>query len=98
MQPYELSLAAAADAIQARNLSPVELVDSVLDRIEQTEPRLKSYATGTAERARRAAREAEHEVAAGRLHGPLHGIPMGLKDLIDVADAATTAGSRVRAD
>ncbi|MEU8579389.1 amidase [Streptomyces abikoensis] len=98
MQPYELSLAAAADAIRARKLSPVELVDSVLDRIEKTEPHLNAYVTVTAEQARRAAREAEREVAAGRPHGPMHGIPMGLKDLIDVADAATTASSRVRAD
>ena len=52
MQPYELSLAAAADAIRARQLSPVELVDSVLDRIEQAEPRLGAYVTVAAEQAR----------------------------------------------
>ncbi|MFE7531329.1 amidase [Kitasatospora sp. NPDC057542] len=98
MQPYELSIAAAADAIRARKLSPVELVDSVLDRLEQVERHLQAYVTVAAEEARRAAREAEQDVAAGRLHGPLHGIPMGLKDLIDVAGAATTASSRVRAD
>ncbi|MFI1198487.1 amidase [Streptomyces sp. NPDC020883] len=96
MQPYELSLAAAADAIRARRLSPVELVDSVLDRIAQVEPHLGAYAAVTAERAREAARAAEREAAAGRLRGPLHGIPMGLKDLIDVAGTATTASSRVR--
>ncbi|MGK4585851.1 amidase [Kitasatospora sp. HPMI-4] len=98
MQPYELSLAAAAEAIGARRLSPVELVDSVLDRIEQVEPHLEAYVTVTAERARRAAREAEREAAQGYYRGPLHGIPMGLKDLIDVAGSATTASSRVRAD
>ncbi|MCG6499906.1 amidase [Kitasatospora sp. A2-31] len=98
MQPYELSVAAAADAIRARELSPVELVDSVLDRLEQVEPHLQAYVTVMAEDARRAAREAERDVTAGRLRGPLHGIPMGLKDLIDVAGAATTASSRVRAD
>ncbi|MFD8708648.1 amidase [Kitasatospora sp. NPDC059648] len=97
MQPYELSLAAAADAIRARRLSPVELVDSVLDRIEEVEPHLGAYVTVTAERARRAAAEAEREVAHGRYRGPLHGIPMGLKDLIDVDGMATTASSRVRA-
>ncbi|MGW2771746.1 amidase [Streptomyces olivaceoviridis] len=98
MQPYELSLTEAADAIRARRLSPVELTDSVLERIAQTEPHLHAYVTVTAERARRAAREGEHEIAAGRYRGPLHGIPMGVKDLIDVAGVATTAGSRVRAD
>ncbi|MDL4814162.1 amidase [Actinomadura opuntiae] len=97
MQPYELSLTAAADAIRARKLSPIELVDSVLDRIEKVEPHLGAYVAITAERARGAAREAEQDVAAGRLRGPLHGIPMGLKDLIDVAGTATTASSRVRA-
>ncbi|MCO5997928.1 amidase [Actinoallomurus rhizosphaericola] len=97
MQPYELSLAAAADAIRTRRVSPVELVDSVLDRIERVEPGLRAYVTVTAERARRSAREAEREAVAGRLRSPLHGIPVGLKDLIDVADTATTASSRVRA-
>ncbi|MFJ4821079.1 amidase [Streptomyces sp. NPDC088801] len=97
MQPYELTLTAAADAIRTRRLSPVELVDSVLDRVEQTEPRHRAYATVTAERARRAAREAADDIAAGRHRGPLHGVPMGLKDLIDVAGEATSASSRVRA-
>ncbi|MFJ3022920.1 amidase [Streptomyces tendae] len=97
MQPYELTLGAAAEAVRTRRLSPVELVDSVLERIGQTEPRLQAYVTVTAERARRAARAAEDDIAAGRHHGPLHGIPMGLKDLIDVAGIATSASSRVRA-
>ncbi|MFI8830089.1 amidase [Streptomyces afghaniensis] len=96
MQPYELTLAAAADAIGARRLSPVELADSVLDRIEQMEPHLRAYVTVDAEGARRAARRAENDIAAGRHRGPLHGIPMGLKDLIDVAGTTTSAGSRVR--
>ncbi|MFF0679919.1 amidase [Streptomyces tendae] len=97
MQPYELTLGAAAEAVRTRRLSPVELVDSVLERIGRTEPRLQAYVTVTAERARRAARAAEDDIAAGRHHGPLHGIPMGLKDLIDVAGIATSASSRVRA-
>ncbi|MEW1635354.1 amidase family protein [Streptomyces sp. NPDC093801] len=96
MRPYELSIAAAAEAIRARELSPVELVDSVLDRLEQVEPHLQAYVSVGADEARRAAREAERDIAAGRLRGPLHGVPMGLKDLIDVAGAATTASSRVR--
>ncbi|MES4908909.1 MULTISPECIES: amidase [unclassified Streptomyces] len=98
MQPYELPLAAASEAIRTRKLSPVELVDSVLDRLGAVEPQLEAYVTVTPEQARRAARKAEQDVAAGRLRGPLQGIPMGLKDLIDVAGAATTASSRVRAD
>ncbi|MFB7509585.1 amidase [Streptomyces broussonetiae] len=97
MQPYELSLTAAADAIRQRQLSPVELTDSVLRRVAQAEPHLQAYVSVTAEHTRRAARAAERDIAAGRHRGPLHGIPMGLKDLIDVAGTATSASSRVRA-
>ncbi|CAL9509584.1 Glutamyl-tRNA(Gln) amidotransferase subunit A [Streptomyces sp. enrichment culture] len=96
MTPAELTLAAAADAIRERRLSPVELLESVLDRVEEVDRDLGAYVTVTADRARRAARAAEAEAAAGRLRGPLHGIPMGLKDLIDVAGTATSASSRVR--
>ncbi|MFB7499855.1 amidase family protein [Streptomyces sp. NPDC056161] len=94
MQPYELTLTAAADAIRERQLSPVELADSVLQRITQVEPHLQAYVTVTAERTHRAAREAEHDIANDHYRGPLHGIPMGLKDLIDVAGTATSASSR----
>jgi aspartyl-tRNA(Asn)/glutamyl-tRNA(Gln) amidotransferase subunit A len=62
------------------------------------EPHLQAYVTVTAERTRRAAREAESDIAAGRYRGPLHGIPMALRDLIDVVGMATSAGSRVRAN
>lgn len=64
MEPFELTLTAAAAAIRARELSPVELVDSVLDRIERVEPELGAYVTVSAERARRAAREAEARAGA----------------------------------
>ncbi|MFH9412626.1 amidase [Streptomyces rochei] len=96
MRPYELSLTAAAQEIRARRLSPVELVDSVLERAREVAS-LGAYVTLTADRARRSALAAERDVAHGRLRGPLHGVPMGLKDLIDVAGTATTASSRVRA-
>ncbi|MBT2383296.1 amidase [Streptomyces sp. ISL-11] len=96
MQPYELTVAEAAGAVRTRQVSPVELVDSVLKRIEQIEPRLRAFTTVTADRARKAARQAEAEIAGAMPRGPLHGIPAGLKDLIDVAGMATTASSRVR--
>ncbi|MFG6301853.1 MULTISPECIES: Asp-tRNA(Asn)/Glu-tRNA(Gln) amidotransferase GatCAB subunit A [Streptomyces] len=96
MRPYELSLTAAAREIRARRLSPVELVDSVLERAREVAS-LGAYVTLTADRARRSALAAERDVAHGRLRGPLHGVPVGLKDLIDVAGTATTASSRVRA-
>ncbi|MGY1438645.1 amidase [Streptomyces reniochalinae] len=96
MRAHELSLAAAAEAIRTRRLSPVELTEAVLDRLDRTEPLVGAYATVTAERALGIAHEAEREIAAGRLRGPLHGVPMGVKDLIDVAGVPTEAGSRVR--
>ncbi|WP_058041191.1 amidase [Streptomyces roseifaciens] len=96
-EPYELTVAGAAEAVRTRRISPVELVDSVLGRIEQVEPRLRAFTTVTADHAREAARKAESELAGNAPRGPLHGIPAGLKDLIDVAGMATTASSRVRA-
>lgn len=97
MQPYELTLAGAAAAIQAGALSPVELTESVLDRIGTVEDRLGAYVTLAADSARRSAQQAEREIAAGRHRGPLHGIPFGLKDLIDANGLPTTASSRVGA-
>lgn len=97
MRPYEMFLSEAARALAGRRLSPVELVESVLERVEAVEPTLGAYVTVTADRARAEARAAEREIAAGRHRGPLHGIPVGLKDLIDVKGLATTASSRVRA-
>ncbi|MCC3774677.1 amidase [Streptomyces sp. UNOB3_S3] len=96
MEPYELTLADAAEAIAAGGLSPTELTDSVLDRIDTVEPRLNAYVEVVADTARHAAAVAEREIAAGRRRGPLHGVPMALKDLIDVAGLPTTASSRVR--
>ncbi|GAA3000999.1 amidase [Actinokineospora diospyrosa] len=98
MRPSDLTLTAAAKAIRDRELSPVELVDSVLSRVAEVEPRLGAYATVTADRARAAAIRAADEIAAGTYRGPLHGIPYAIKDLIDVAGLPTTASSRVRAD
>ncbi|MFD8202019.1 amidase [Streptomyces sp. NPDC059701] len=97
MQPYELSLATAAQEIRERRLSPVELVDSVLERIEQVEPHVAAYVAFSADQARRTAREAEREAVQGSYRGPLHGIPVGLKDVIDVVGVSTTASSRTRA-
>ncbi|MGP3998814.1 amidase [Streptomyces sp. 8N706] len=96
MIPNELSLTRASAAIADRSLSPVELTDSVLDRIDAVDPYLNAYVTVAAEAARAQAAEAEREIAAGRRRGPLHGIPMALKDLIDTAGVATTSSSAVR--
>lgn len=97
MRPSDLSIAEAARQIERRTLSPVELVQSALDRIEAVEDRLNAFVVVPAEQALEAARQAEQEIAGGRHRGPLHGIPVGIKDLYDVAGLPTTSSSAVRA-
>ncbi|MGH2499301.1 MAG: amidase, partial [Candidatus Limnocylindria bacterium] len=81
-----------------RSVSPLELVDACLARIEGLEGRLNAVITLTADAARRRARELERELRAGRDRGPLHGIPIALKDLYETAGVRTTAGSRILAE
>ncbi|WP_125262583.1 amidase [Streptomyces alboflavus] len=96
MRPFELTLTDAAAAVRAKELSPVELTESVLERARTVEGRLNAFVGLRADEARRAAATAEAEIAAGRYRGPLHGVPLGLKDLIDVKGQPTTASSAVR--
>ncbi|MBP6701014.1 MAG: amidase, partial [Halioglobus sp.] len=93
-----LSIEQAARALRDRELSPLELTDAYLDRIERLNPRINAYITVTAERAREDARRATEELAAGRARGPLHGIPIAHKDLYETAGIRTTAGSKIHAD
>ncbi len=88
----------AAQLIRARRLSPVELTQSSLDRIAQINPRLNAFITVTSETALAEARAAETEIQRGIWRGPLHGIPLALKDLIDTAGIATTAASALFKD
>lgn len=97
MQPFELSLTEASRAVRARELSPVELTESVLARITAVEGRLGAFVTVAADAALAAAVRAEREISGSGPRGPLHGIPMALKDLIDVEGTPTTASSHVRA-
>jgi Asp-tRNA(Asn)/Glu-tRNA(Gln) amidotransferase A subunit family amidase len=87
----------ASAAIRAGELSPVELVETVLARIERLDPLIDSYVEVYAEEALAQAREAESAVGRGEPLGPLHGIPVALKDLYDMAGRSTLAGSAVRA-
>jgi aspartyl-tRNA(Asn)/glutamyl-tRNA(Gln) amidotransferase subunit A len=96
MEPYELTLEAAEASISSRQLSPVELIESVLVRIEATESSISAFAHVTANQARKSALAAENEIAAGRYRGPLHGLPLAVKDLYDTAGVPTTASSAVR--
>ena len=94
----DLSLAEAARRIKRRELSPVELVDATLERIASVNPRLAAYITVFEEQARQVAQAAETMIAAGHDLGPLHGVPIALKDNVAVRGQRTTAGSRILAD
>ena len=95
---HYMTAAAAARAIATRELSPVELMQALLARIERLDPRLNAFIRLDGEAAMAAARTAEAEIAAGRSRGPLHGVPVGIKDIIDVAGLPTTCHSKVLQD
>ena len=90
-----LSVAEASGEIAAGRLSPVELTQAYLDRIDALEPRINAYITVTGDLAMERARQAEAEIAAGQNRGPLHGVPIALKDLYDTAGIPTTGGSKI---
>jgi aspartyl-tRNA(Asn)/glutamyl-tRNA(Gln) amidotransferase subunit A len=95
---HYLSITQAARLTEQRRLSPVELTQAYLDRIEAYDPQLNAYLLVTADRALDAARTAEAEIAAGRYRGPMHGIPFALKDIYCTAGIRTTCHSRTRQD
>lgn len=94
MNPADLSIVEASALLARRQLSPLELTRACLERIEQRNPAVNAFITLAAEEALQAAQQAEAEIAAGRYRGPLHGIPLALKDLFFTAGMPTTAGSR----
>jgi aspartyl-tRNA(Asn)/glutamyl-tRNA(Gln) amidotransferase subunit A len=93
-----LSLAEASELMRRRKVSPVDLTRACLARIERLNPTLNAFITVTAEQALAEARQAEGEIQRGKWRGPLHGIPISLKDLFDTARVKTTAGSAVFAN
>jgi aspartyl-tRNA(Asn)/glutamyl-tRNA(Gln) amidotransferase subunit A len=94
----KLTIAHAAAAFRSGDLSPVELTEAYLARIEALDPMLNSYVTVTAEAARAAARQAETELARGHDRGPLHGIPLAYKDLVHTSGVRTTSAARICAE
>ena len=98
MEPLEICYMSAGQLsglIRNKELSPVEVIDAHLARIEATEPVLNSFITLLPEEARAAARRAESDIQRGNYKGPLHGIPVGLKDLFNTAGVRTTSGSKL---
>ena len=90
-----LSAGQLSRLIQSKEVSPVEVVEAHLARIDVLEPVLNSFITLLPEQARAAARQAEREIQAGRYRGPLHGIPLGLKDLYYAKGIRNTSGTRI---
>src|SRR6266851_5133320 len=90
-----LTIHAAAEEIRQGKLSPVELLEACLQRIDRFEEKVRAWVLVDRDGARAVAKERELELHRGQWRGPLHGIPLGIKDIIDVFDWPTAAGSRL---
>ncbi|WP_245590455.1 amidase [Aneurinibacillus terranovensis] len=95
MEVINWDLATLSDAIMDKVISPVEVTRQLLERIELVDKKLNSYITLLHDEALEAARQAEKEIIKGNIRGPLHGIPIGLKDLIYTKGVRTTMGSEI---
>jgi amidase len=95
---HYLSLTELSSRLRSRELSPVEVTESLLERIERLDGELRSFVTVLAESAREQAAEAEAEIGRGQIRGPLHGVPVGVKDLCATKGVRTTCGTAVLAD
>ena len=93
-----LTIQQLSQQVRSRSISPVELTEDCLARIENLNPELNAFITVMAESALDQARCAEQEIQRGNYRGPLHGIPIGLKDIIDTAGIRTTAASELFKD
>src|ERR1700691_1631595 len=93
--PIPETIADLAPRLRRKEISPVELTRLCLDRIEKLNPALNAFITVMADSALAEASVAETEIARGEWRGPLHGIPIALKDLIDTAGTRTTAASEL---
>jgi Asp-tRNA(Asn)/Glu-tRNA(Gln) amidotransferase A subunit family amidase len=96
--PPSADIGATAAELRRGAISPVELTEQALARLAERDPELNAFQLVLAEEARAAARQAEAELRQGQDRGPLHGIPVAIKDLLHYAGTPTTAGSRIRAD
>ena len=97
-EPFTLSVAEAAAQIRSGSLSPVTLAQSLLDRIDALDPALQAWVTIDREEVLNTARQRELELEQKGPKGPVHGVPVGLKDIFYTAGMKTTACSRIYAD
>ena len=97
-EPFQLSVAEAAGEIRQGNLSPVELAQSLLARIDALDPSLNAWVTIDREEVLSEAKSREDELGQGGPKGPIHGVPVGLKDIYYTAGMLTACGSRINAD
>jgi aspartyl-tRNA(Asn)/glutamyl-tRNA(Gln) amidotransferase subunit A len=97
IQRHASPIATIASQLRARQISPSELAEQVLTRIAEHDPELNAFQLVMADSARAAARRAEQEIADGNYRGPLHGVPVAVKDLLAIKGTPTTAGSRILA-
>src|SRR3989442_5507740 len=95
---HDLSIAEASNLIAARKLSPLELVEALIQRVEQYDPQTCAFITRTFDLARRQAREAEAEIAAGRSPGALPRVPVALEDIYDTKGIPPFCHSRAFLD
>jgi len=93
MEFHDLTIREASEKLREKEISPVELTKAVLDRIDGVDGKLNSYITVLRENATSRAKQAEKEIMSGNYLGPLHGVPLGLKDIFVMKGAPTTSGS-----
>jgi aspartyl-tRNA(Asn)/glutamyl-tRNA(Gln) amidotransferase subunit A len=93
-----LTIAEASARIRTKEMSPVDYVQALLDRIDAHDARFNAFLRHLPEVALHQARQAEQDIQAGNWRGPMHGVPYGLKDIIDVEGVPTTGHSRILAD
>jgi len=95
MELYELSIKEISELIKKKEVSPVEITELVLNRIEKYDGDINSYVTVLSDYAIQKAKKAQDDIASGKYLGPLHGVPIGLKDIFVMKDIRTTAGSKI---
>jgi len=93
-----LTISELSGMIRSKEISPVEVTEALLNRIERLNPRLNAYITVTKEEAVKSAKAAERAIKAGKYSGPLHGVPIAVKDLMNTKGVRTTSGSKILAD